>query len=156
MIKKSSFPKVLLLLAAFVFFTANTVHILEVANAELLASDNPTYHFDFDTAKKKGPYLNLKSAILVNYENGQVLYSKNVNEVRPIASITLTATTSAIIAPINKSRPTPAIRTPNFAKSGLASRFEGVVISAVCCTPSSAADINHLPTRSRVGLSRAT
>jgi len=87
-IRKSSFPRVLLLLAAFVFFTANTIHIIEVGNAELLASDNPTYHFDFDTAKKKGPYLNLKSAILVNYENGQVLYSKNAEEVRPIASIT--------------------------------------------------------------------
>ena len=88
MIRKSSFPKVLLLLATFVFFTANTVHILEIDNAELLASDNPTYQFDFDTVKKKGPYLNLKSAILVNYENGQVLYSKNANQVRPIASIT--------------------------------------------------------------------
>ncbi len=88
MIKKSSFPKVLLLLAAFVFFTANTIHIIEVENSQLLASVNPTYHFDFDTATKKGPYLNLKSAILVNYENGQVLYNKNADEVRPIASIT--------------------------------------------------------------------
>ena len=88
MIKKSSFPKVLLLLAAFVFFTANTIHIIEVENSQLLASVNPTYHFDFDSVKKKGPYLNLKSAILVNYENGQVLYNKNANDVRPIASIT--------------------------------------------------------------------
>jgi len=87
-LRKSSFPKVLLLLAAFVFFTANTIHIIEVENSELMASDNPTYHFDFATAKKKGPFLNLKSAILVNYENGQVLFVKNANVVRPIASIT--------------------------------------------------------------------
>lgn len=87
MIRRSSFPKVLLFLAAFVFFSANTVYILE---AESVYSSRPFTHactFDFDKVKK-GPYLNLKSAILINYDNGEVIYSKNVEKLRPVASLT--------------------------------------------------------------------
>jgi len=89
MVNKKSLPKVLLMLAAFVFFFANTVHILENGKDGIQASVRPTtYEFEFDGAKEQGLGLNLKSAILVNYENGTVLYSRNADMVRPIASIT--------------------------------------------------------------------
>jgi D-alanyl-D-alanine endopeptidase (penicillin-binding protein 7) len=82
-------PKLLLLLAAFVFFSANTVYFLEAPGGPLLAASNPTYHFEFDSIPDgKKPYVNLKSAILVNYDNGEVLYAKNAETPRPVASIT--------------------------------------------------------------------
>lgn len=87
MIRRSTFPKVLLLLAGYVFFSANTVYFLQDADGPLMASVDRAYHFDFETARKKGPHLNLKSAILVNYTNGEVIYARHPDQERPIASI---------------------------------------------------------------------
>ena len=42
---------------------------------------------DFEKVRANGPKLSLRSAILVNYQNGEVLYAKNAEMVHPIASI---------------------------------------------------------------------
>ena len=88
MIRRSTFPKVLLLLAVFVFFSVSTVHFVETSDDRLLASVEKTYHFDFDNAATRGLRLNLKSALVINYDNGQVLYARHPEKKRPIASIT--------------------------------------------------------------------
>jgi len=88
----------LLLLAAFVFFSANTVYFLETPDGPLMAASDKTYHFEFDNIPDaKKPYLNLKSAILVNYNNGEVLYAKNADVKRPIASITKLVTAMVVL-----------------------------------------------------------
>ena len=88
MFHRKTLPKVLLLMAVFVFFSANTIYILDSGEGKLHAGIDTRYHFDFEKSlKKKAPYLNLKSAILVDYSNGQVIYSKNADQKRPIASI---------------------------------------------------------------------
>lgn len=86
MIKRKTFPRVLLFLAAFVFFSANTVYILEADSRATGPGFDKTYYFDFDKVQK-GPHLNIKAAMLLDYENGEVLYAKNVDEVRSIASL---------------------------------------------------------------------
>ncbi len=89
MVNKKSLPKVLLMLAGFVFFFANSVHILESGDSSILASvsaDN--YELVYGDFTEDGLGLNLKSAILVNYDNGQVLYARNSDVERPIASLT--------------------------------------------------------------------
>lgn len=87
MIRRSTLPKVLLFLAAFVFFSANTIYILEAESNYTKKPFTTECNFDFDKTKK-GPYLNLKSAILINYDNGQVIYTKNSEKIRPVASLT--------------------------------------------------------------------
>ncbi|UCE23531.1 MAG: D-alanyl-D-alanine carboxypeptidase [Candidatus Zixiibacteriota bacterium] len=96
MIERKTLPKVLLFLAAFVFFSANTIYMLEADTAYLRQAFNKTCHFDFDHVEK-GPYLNLKSAMLVNYDNGEVLYANNVDQVRPVASLTKLVTAMVIL-----------------------------------------------------------
>ena len=88
MINRKSLPKVLLLLAGLVFFFANSVHILESGNSAIQASVEPSYEFVYGDFTEAGLGLNLKSAILVNYENGQVLYARSADSERPIASLT--------------------------------------------------------------------
>ncbi len=85
-LRKSKIPPMFFLLAAFIFFSANSLYLLEGSDLTQKIGFRKVYQFDFDSVKK-GPYLNLKSAILVNYENGEVIYAKNCNAVRPIASI---------------------------------------------------------------------
>lgn len=98
MLERKQLPKLLLLLAAFVFFSANTVYFLETPDGPLLAASDPTYHFEFDSIPEgKKPYLNLKSAILVNYDNGEVLYAKNADIKRSVASITKLVTAMVIL-----------------------------------------------------------
>lgn len=97
MIPRSTFPKVLLLLSVFVFFSVNTVHFVEKADDRLLAASEKTYHLDFDEAATRGPSLNLKSALVVNYDNGQVLYARHPEERRPIASITKLVTAMVVL-----------------------------------------------------------
>ena len=98
MLERKQLPKLLLLLAAFVFFSANTVYFLEAPSGRLLAASDPTYHFEFDSIPTgKKPYLNLKSAILVNYDNGEVLYAKNAEVKRPVASITKLVTIMVVL-----------------------------------------------------------
>ncbi len=86
MIKLTTLPKVLLLLAGLVFFSANTIYFLEASNTASESNFNKQFHFNFSTSKK-GPYLNLKSALLIDYSNGNVLYSKNSQTKRSIASL---------------------------------------------------------------------
>ncbi len=98
MLERKQLPKLLLLLAAFVFFSANTVYFLEAPSGRLLAASDPTYHFEFDSIPDgKRPYVNLKSAILVNYDNGEVLYAKNAEAKRPVASITKLVTAMVLL-----------------------------------------------------------
>lgn len=54
------------------------------------------YQLDFDNIRK-GPYLNVKSAILVNYENGEVVYAKNPDMKRSIASISKLVTAMVLL-----------------------------------------------------------
>jgi len=96
MIKRKTLPGVLLMLAAFVFFSANTVYFLEADDHPVASTMQDHYQFDFSTAHK-GPYLNLKAALLVDYENGQVLYAKNAEAVRPIASLSKLVTAMVLM-----------------------------------------------------------
>jgi len=86
-INKRTFSKVLLLLIGFVLFSANTVYFLGAGQPSLNTTFQRTYHFDFDNIRKKSPYLNLKAALLLNYDNGEVLYAKNCDQIRSIASL---------------------------------------------------------------------
>ncbi|UCC45097.1 MAG: D-alanyl-D-alanine carboxypeptidase [Candidatus Zixiibacteriota bacterium] len=98
MLQRKTLPKVLLMLAMFVFLSANTVHFVETDDGSLWASTDRTYHFDFDSlAHQRGPYLNLKAAIAVDYSNGKVLYSRNADEQRPIASLTKLVTAMVVL-----------------------------------------------------------
>lgn len=97
MVNRKSLPKVLLMLAGLVFFFANTVHILESGNSEIQASVSPNYEFVFGDYTESGLGLNLKSAILVNYNDGKVLYARNADIERPIASLTKLVTCMVIL-----------------------------------------------------------
>jgi len=88
MVNRKSLPKVLLMLAGLVFFFANTVHIIETGNHEIQASINPNFEFVYGDFTESGLGLNLKAAILVNYNDGKVLYARNEDMQRPIASLT--------------------------------------------------------------------
>jgi D-alanyl-D-alanine endopeptidase (penicillin-binding protein 7) len=89
MVRRTTLPKVLLLLAFFVFFSASTIHFVESTDhSELFASVEKNYRLDFDNAVSRGLRLNLKSALVANYDNGEVIFSRNADVVRPIASIT--------------------------------------------------------------------
>ena len=95
-VKRKTLPNVLILLAAFVFFSANTVYFLEAEDTPGLSPLQHNYQFDFSTVRE-GPKLNTVTAILVDYENGRVLYAKDANEVRPIASISKLVTAMVLI-----------------------------------------------------------
>jgi len=97
MFNRKTLPKVLLFLAAFVFFSANTIYYIEAEDSLLKTKLGKIYHFDFDKIHNKGPYLNLKSAILVNYDNGEVIYTKNHEKVRSIASLSKLVAAMVII-----------------------------------------------------------
>lgn len=94
--KLKSLPKVLICLAAFVFFSANSIYMIEADSKVFTETYDDTITFNFDTVQK-GPYLNLKAAILVNYENGNVLYSKNADKVRSVASLSKLVTAMVLI-----------------------------------------------------------
>lgn len=96
MVKRKTLPNVLIMLAAFVFFSANTVYFLEAEDSPGLSPLQRNYQFDFSTMQD-GPRLNTKSAILVDYETGQVLCAKNCDAVRPIASISKLVTAMVLL-----------------------------------------------------------
>lgn len=86
------------MLAAFVFFSANTVYFVEGDDKTgLRAPINTAYFLNFDRVREDGPYLNLKAAIAVNYDNGEVLFDKNANTPRAIASITKLVTAMVLM-----------------------------------------------------------
>jgi len=97
MVRRDTFPKVLLFLAALVFFSANSVYLLEADQARDFIPLDTGYHLNYDSAADKGPYLNLKSCILVNYDNGDVIYAKNADAQRPIASISKLITAMVLL-----------------------------------------------------------
>jgi len=86
-----------MLLAAFVFFSVNTVYFVEAPPTELQAAEDKSCHFDFSKVRAKTPHLNLRSALLVNYSNGEVLYAKDPDSPRPIASITKLVTAMVVL-----------------------------------------------------------
>ncbi len=86
--KRKSVARTLVLLALIVFFSANTLYMFEIAPSEIQASSSKKYSLDFENVKSKGPNLNLKAALLVDYDSNDVIYAKNCNKLRPIASIT--------------------------------------------------------------------
>ncbi len=96
MIKLTTLPKVLLLLAGLVFFSANTIYFLEARDDSSEQIFNKQFHFDFSSSKK-GPYLNLKAALLIDYSNGNVLYSKNCDKKRSIASLSKLVTAMVLL-----------------------------------------------------------
>lgn len=86
----------LLGLAGVLFFSAGGGHVLDIDIDPLNTATAEKYRFDFESVRK-GPYLNLKSAILVNYDNGQVLFAKNPDKVRPVASISKLVTAMVVL-----------------------------------------------------------
>ena len=96
MIKSSTFPKVLLMLATFVFFSANTIYFLEAKDAISDLDINNKFFFDFSHTKD-GPHLNLKAALLVDYSNGNVLYKKNCEAPRSVASLSKLVTAMVLL-----------------------------------------------------------
>jgi len=97
LLNRSSLPKLLLLLAFFVFFSVSTVHFVESSDSAHWTPAHKNYRLDFDHVSKRGPYLNLKSALVVDYSNGQVLYALRPEQERPIASITKLMTAMVIL-----------------------------------------------------------
>jgi serine-type D-Ala-D-Ala endopeptidase (penicillin-binding protein 7) len=68
--------------------TLSTGQVLESSTASAMtATKGPVYSLDFQKAKTVGIPVRLKSALLVNFDDGSVLYAKNPNDIRSIASI---------------------------------------------------------------------
>ena len=80
-----------------IFLSANTVHFVETSDSDLWAATEKNYYFDFDGAASKGLRLNLKSAIVVDYSCGDVVYTRNADKQRSIASLTKLMTAMVII-----------------------------------------------------------
>ena len=96
MIDRKTLPNVLILLAAFVFFSANSLYFLEAEGRSGDEGFRRVYEFDFDKASK-GPYLNLKSSLLIDYETGTVMAARNADQERPIASISKLITAMVLL-----------------------------------------------------------
>jgi serine-type D-Ala-D-Ala endopeptidase (penicillin-binding protein 7) len=80
--------KIVLLLVLFVFFSANTAYFFGEPNSVVMAAGEKSLSFDFDNLPDASRLrVNAQSALLVNYDNGKVLYARNVETPRPIASI---------------------------------------------------------------------
>lgn len=94
--KRLKYLNIVLLCTLGVLFISAGTGRIHVSTATLQAAVDETYHFDFENVKK-GPYLNLKAALLVNYDNGKVLYAKNADRVRPIASISKLVTAMVVL-----------------------------------------------------------
>jgi D-alanyl-D-alanine endopeptidase (penicillin-binding protein 7) len=97
MLNIKTLPKVLLFLAIFVFFSANSIYILEAESYKYSKNSNNQITFDFENANSKGLRLNLKAAMVVNYENGDVLYTKNAEKIRSVASLTKLVTAMVLL-----------------------------------------------------------
>jgi D-alanyl-D-alanine endopeptidase (penicillin-binding protein 7) len=97
MLNLKTLPKVLLFLAFFVFFSANSIYILEAESYNFTENSGNQIYFDFENANTKELRLNLKAAMVVNYDNGEVLYTKNVEKIRPVASLTKLVTAMVLL-----------------------------------------------------------
>ncbi|MEW6050999.1 MAG: serine hydrolase [Candidatus Zixiibacteriota bacterium] len=80
---------VVIALAISALFAAGQLSGVSGSNAPTAPSTSkmPFADLDFEKVRSNGPKLSLRSAILVNYQNGEVLYAKNADMVHPIASI---------------------------------------------------------------------
>jgi serine-type D-Ala-D-Ala endopeptidase (penicillin-binding protein 7) len=72
---------------AIVLASAATLPMLEIEESTIQASTVKTDPFNFDHLRKNAPRLRVQSAMLVDFATGEVLYAKNQNTVRSIASI---------------------------------------------------------------------
>ncbi|MEW5795444.1 MAG: serine hydrolase [Candidatus Zixiibacteriota bacterium] len=98
MVDRKRLGRTLVLLAAFVFFSANSIYFLERPGGPLMAAGERTISFDFDHLRDGSKLkLGAKAALLVNYENGEVLYARNADVQRPIASITKLVTAMVVM-----------------------------------------------------------
>ena len=92
------YGKAFLLLAGIVFFSANGLYFLEVPVSEANTVADKSFSFDFDNLPDASRLkVNAKSAFLVNYANGKVLFAKNPDAPRPIASITKLVTAMVVL-----------------------------------------------------------
>ncbi len=87
------------IVAGTMWLTSGGQPVLETASAQASPSAPVVdqYELDFHNAKTKGLNVRLKSALLVNYSDGAVLYAKNPDEVRPIASISKLMTAMVVL-----------------------------------------------------------
>lgn len=83
----SGVSKIAVGVVALLFLSIVEINSLAGSDTGVAGNEVRTYSFDFETVRAKGPKLNLRSAILVNFDNGEVLYAKNAELVHPIASI---------------------------------------------------------------------
>lgn len=95
--QRKRFAKSLLLLALIVFFSTNTVHLVDLKNSDIYASISKKYEFVKSKEKLKAPYLNLKAAVLIDTENRTIVYGKNADQQRPIASLSKLVAAMVII-----------------------------------------------------------
>ncbi len=95
--QRKYFANTLLLLALLVFFSANTVHFIDLQESEIYASVSQKYVFEESKEKLKGPYLNLKAAVLIDTDSKTIVYGKNADKQRPIASLTKLVAAMVII-----------------------------------------------------------
>ena len=97
-VMRRRYGKMILLLAGLVFFSANGLYFLEISTGEVQAAGEKSLAFNFENLPST-PRLNIsaQAALLVNYDNGQVLYAKNVDNPRPIASITKLMTAMVVL-----------------------------------------------------------
>jgi D-alanyl-D-alanine endopeptidase (penicillin-binding protein 7) len=78
--------------------TLGTGQVLQTTAAEAMTAPKAAeYSLDFQNAKTKGLAVRLKSALVVNYDDGSVLFAKNPDEVRSIASISKLMTAMAVL-----------------------------------------------------------
>lgn len=86
------------IVAGAMWLTGGGEPVLETASAQATpAPKSDQYELDFHNAKTKGLNVRLKSALLVNYSDGSVLFAKNPDAVRSIASITKLMTAMVVL-----------------------------------------------------------
>jgi len=84
------------LTAAAVLFFTNSLGFMEPPGGSPSTVFSQDYHLDFDHVRK-GPWLNAHAVLLVNYDNGEVLYARNADKVRSIASISKLVTAMVVL-----------------------------------------------------------
>lgn len=71
----------------FLLFSTNRILLVEAEDSPLQAKESRAYNLDFDKLRSKPPRVNLKSALLANFDNGEVLFAKDCEQTVSIASI---------------------------------------------------------------------
>ncbi len=96
---KAHLMKIGLVTATVLAVGVGTMSLLEGSESIVQASvgPKPAYDLAYDKCITKGLKINLASAVLVDYESGEVLYAKNPDSIRPIASISKLVAAMVII-----------------------------------------------------------